>query len=186
MFCSKCGAQIPDDAQHCPQCGAEVKPVVPAPQAAPVPQAAPAPAPAPKKKFTGNKLYLLLVIAMFVSAFLEYWVAMAVLLVAIVLFVKDKWTIRNAVQPFAVGTVLCVCDWITDILQGTATVTYIPVFGTPILYNILEYSLEAVRIAGIVFLVIGIITLLKGETRIPIFSAFAKHFPDEEKKEAEA
>ena len=195
MFCTKCGAQIPDGTTFCPQCGAKLNAApaparqpapAPAPAQAPQPAPQPAPAPKPKKKFTGNKVNMLLVIAMFISAATEFWVASIILLVAIAVFVKDKWTIRNAVQPFAVGAVMTICSWIVKLLDGTAVVTFIPVFGR-VLHYILIYSLEAVQIAGIVFLVIGFITLLTGETKIPIFSAFAKHFPDDapEAKEKE-
>ncbi len=197
MFCTKCGAQIPDGTTFCPQCGAKLNAApAPARQPAPAPAQAPAqapqpapqpaPAPKPKKKFTGNKVNMLLVIAMFISAATNIWVASIVLLVAIAVFVKDKWTIRNAVQPFAVGAVLTLCSWLVDLLDGTAVVTFTRGFGR-VLHYILTYSLEAIWIACIVFLVIGFITLLTGETRIPIFSAFAKHFPDDapEAKEKE-
>ncbi len=170
MFCGKCGTSIPEGANACPNCGA---PVSEAPVVEKAPEAK------PKKKFSGNKLHLILVIAMFVSAFTECWVAMALLFAVEVFFVKDKWLIRNSVQPFAVGMIVVLFHALTDAISGTAIVTYGRLFGR-IVNEFFYYTYEAVFIAAIVFLVIGLIFLFKGEVRIPLFSKIADAIKDEE------
>lgn len=181
MFCSKCGATIPEGAAHCPQCGAPVGTAPQTQQAAPQtqPQQAKTQQAAPKKKFTGNKLHLVLVIAMFVSAFAQSWVAMALLFALEVFFIKDKWLIRNSVQPFAVGAVIVLFYALSELISGAAIVTFVPVFGD-IIGGFFYYTYEAVYIAGIVFLVTGVISLFKGEVRIPLFSKIADAIKDEE------
>lgn len=59
-FCPRCGAQLPDGATFCAQCGQPLTPVTPNPgyYSAPAPQ--PAPAPAPKKKRGGLVVILIL------------------------------------------------------------------------------------------------------------------------------
>ena len=169
MFCNKCGAELPDDATFCSKCGA------------PVGQAA-QPA-AVRQKFSGNKVYLLMVIAMFVSAITESWVAMALLFAVELFFVKDKWLLRNSVQPLGVGVVLVLCRWLTELLSQTALVTFIPAAAGRVFRIIFQYTREAVIIAAIVFLIIGLVTLFKGETKIPLFSKLGDPFKDEEKAE---
>ncbi len=168
MFCTKCGAEIPEGADKCPVCGAEIKPQ-------------PAAQPAKKSAFAGNKLYLLLVIGMFVSAFTESWVAMILLMAVEIFFVKDQWLIRNSIQPFAVGMTLVIVSECVDILKGTAFVTYIPVVGR-ILRVFLTYLREAVLIVLIVFLIIGVISLFTGEVKIPIYQKLANYFKQDEEK----
>ena len=179
MFCSKCGAQIPEGAAHCPQCGAPVGNAPQAQQAASQTQPAKTVQAAPKKKFTGNKLHLILMIAMFVSAIAQSWVAMALLFAVEVFFIKDKWLIRNSVQPFAVGIVVVLFYALSELISGTAVATYAGLFGD-IVDEFFYYTYEAVYIAAIVFLVIGVITLFKGEVRIPLFSKIADAIKDEE------
>lgn len=59
-FCPRCGAQLPDGATFCAQCGQPLTPVTPNPgyYSAPAPQ----PAPAPKKKRSGLVVILILVL----------------------------------------------------------------------------------------------------------------------------
>ncbi|MBS7263278.1 MAG: zinc ribbon domain-containing protein [Eubacteriales bacterium] len=164
MFCSHCGAENPDGSTSCQKCGAQLA-VAPA---------------APKKErvLPENKVYFWLVIAMFVSAFLGNWIAIALVFVLEMILVKDKWCLRNSIQPFAVGVVVVLCKELVALLLDTAIVTYVPVLGS-ILKYILIYSLELVRFGAIVFLVIGLISLLKGEVRIPLFVKLGDHFKDE-------
>ena len=169
MFCNKCGTELPDDATFCSKCGA------------PVGQAAVEAA--PKQKFSGNKVYLLMVIAMFVSAITESWIAMALLFAVELFFVKDKWLLRNSVQPLGVGAMLVLCRWLTDLLSQTALVTFIPAGAGRVFRFIFQYAREALIIAAIVFLIIGLVTLFKGETKIPLFSKLGDPFKDEEKAE---
>ena len=63
-FCPYCGAQIPDGATFCAQCGQPLAPPVQNPgyYSAPAPQPAPRPAPAPKKKKGGLGIILILLI----------------------------------------------------------------------------------------------------------------------------
>lgn len=71
-FCPYCGAQIPDGAAFCAQCGQPLAPPVQNPgyYSAPAPQ----PAPAPKKKKRGLGIILLLLILVVGGYFLyEYF-----------------------------------------------------------------------------------------------------------------
>lgn len=170
MFCPKCGKQIPDGSAVCPECGASFNAdgtVTP---------------PGLSKKFGSKKIGLWLVIAMFVAAFLESWVAMTVLLLFAFILVKDNWCTRNSIQPFAVGMFVVIAGKIIELLQGTAMVRFIPGFNQ-VMPIILTYTLEAVRIVGIILLLIGVVTLFRGEVKIPLFSKIGAFFKEEEKKD---
>ena len=169
MFCNKCGTELPDDATFCSKCGAPVGANNPA-----VPE---------KKKFAGNKAYLLMVVVMFVSAITESWIVMALLFGVELFFIKDKWLLRNSVQPLGVGAVLVLFRWLTELLAQTALVTFIPARAGQVFRFIFQYAREALIIVAIILLIIGLVTLFTGETKIPLFSKLGDRFKDEEAKE---